>query len=185
MTPRPAPRKKQSRRSDDRQGDLFAGNLHIHVTADVAQPPPAWPPPAPVVDLDQPLRLSVAATTAFPDGSMSKSGLRREAARGRLVIQRIAGKDYTTLRAIGEMRELCRVEARGRACGSRQPGDQPMEKLPTIPSGASAMDETSAAQALALAKLETLSLPSPTTSSPNPPRRASATVIRLSSRSQT
>jgi hypothetical protein len=34
---------------------------------------------------------------AFPDGSMSASGLRREAARGRLVIERIAGKDYTTL----------------------------------------------------------------------------------------
>ncbi len=50
-------------------------------------------------DLDPtaPLRLSVAAAIAFPDGSMSASGLRREAARGRLVIERIAGKDYTTL----------------------------------------------------------------------------------------
>ena len=42
------------------------------------------------------LRLSVAAALEFPDGSMSASGLRREAAHGRLRIWRIAGKDYTT-----------------------------------------------------------------------------------------
>jgi hypothetical protein len=41
---------------------------------------------------ETPLRLKVAAALAFPDGSMSASGLRREAARGRLVIERIAGK---------------------------------------------------------------------------------------------
>src|SRR5690349_6780613 len=58
---------------------------------------------------DQPLRLAVAAAVAFPDGSMSSSGLRREAARGRLAIERIAGKDFTTLAAIAEMREKCRV----------------------------------------------------------------------------
>ena len=58
---------------------------------------------------DTPLRLDVAAAMAFPDGSMTASGLRRECARGRLVIERIAGKDYTTLRNIGRMRDLCRV----------------------------------------------------------------------------
>jgi hypothetical protein len=46
---------------------------------------------------DTPLRLDVAAALAYPDGSMSASGLRREASRGRLVIERVAGKDYTTL----------------------------------------------------------------------------------------
>src|SRR5215470_10734343 len=69
---------------------------------------------------DQPLRLAVAAVLAFPDGSMSASGLRREAARGRLVVERIAGKDYTTLANIEQMRELCRVEAKELACGSNQ-----------------------------------------------------------------
>jgi hypothetical protein len=44
---------------------------------------------------------------------MSPSGLRREGARGRLVIERIAGKDYTTLANIERMRELCRVQAKG------------------------------------------------------------------------
>ncbi|MCW2229340.1 hypothetical protein [Bradyrhizobium elkanii] len=43
---------------------------------------------------NEPLRLSVAAAVAFPDGSMTASGLRRENARGRLIIERIAGKDY-------------------------------------------------------------------------------------------
>ena len=59
---------------------------------------------------DTPLRLDVAVALAFPDGSMTASGLRREAARGRLVIERIAGKDYTTLANVEKMRELCRVE---------------------------------------------------------------------------
>ena len=61
---------------------------------------------------DAPLRLSIAAKLAFPDGSMTASGLRREALRGRLQVERIAGKDYTTLEAINEMRKLCRVQAR-------------------------------------------------------------------------
>src|SRR5947207_15387661 len=61
---------------------------------------------------DEPIRLSVAAALAFSDGSMTASGLRREAARGRLTIERIAGKDFTTLRAINQMREQCRVTAK-------------------------------------------------------------------------
>ena len=58
---------------------------------------------------DAPLRLSVAAQLAFPDESMSAGALRREAKRGRLRIERIAGRDYTTMRAIEEMRQLCHV----------------------------------------------------------------------------
>ena len=49
---------------------------------------------------ETPLRLQVAAKLAYPDGSMTASGLRREAARGRLVVERTAGKDYTTLSSI-------------------------------------------------------------------------------------
>src|SRR5690348_11126010 len=65
-----------------------------------------------------PLRLDAAAKVAFPDGSMTASGLRREAQRGRLVIERVAGKDYTTLAAIKDMRERCRVAPKVRAYGS-------------------------------------------------------------------
>jgi hypothetical protein len=64
---------------------------------------------------DTPLRLDVAARLAFPDGSMTASGLRRERDRDRLVIERVAGKDYTTLGHINRMRKLCRLEAKARA----------------------------------------------------------------------
>ena len=85
----------------------------------------ARPPSPEEVTPDTPLRLGIAAALAFPDGSMTTAGLRREAARGRLIIERIAGKDFTTLANIERMRELCRVGARahdsicaGRAQGS-------------------------------------------------------------------
>jgi hypothetical protein len=68
-----------------------------------------------------PLRLAVAAALAYPDGSMTMSGLRREARRGRLSIERIAGKDYTTLSDIEQMRVRCRVEAKVRDSGSAPP----------------------------------------------------------------
>jgi hypothetical protein len=57
---------------------------------------------------DTPLRLKVAAALAYPDGSMTASGLRKEARKGRLILERTAGKYYTTLAAITRMRELCR-----------------------------------------------------------------------------
>jgi hypothetical protein len=69
-------------------------------------------PPPEKITPDTPLRLEIAAALAFPDGSMTASGLRREGARGRLAIERIAGKDYTTLANIERMRELCRVQAK-------------------------------------------------------------------------
>lgn len=57
-----------------------------------------------------PLRLKEAAERAFPNGRMTPSGLRKEATRGRLVIERIAGKDYVSFSAIAAMRLLCRVK---------------------------------------------------------------------------
>jgi hypothetical protein len=84
---------------------------------------------------DAPLKLDVAAQLAFPDGSMSASGLRREAAKGRLVIERIAGKDYTTLAAIQEMRKLCQIDRKASDYGSEkekgqfnQPGSSGMDQ---------------------------------------------------------
>lgn len=60
-----------------------------------------------------PLRLADAVTYGFPLGGMTVSGLRREIARGRLAVERIAGKQFTTLAAIEEMRELCRQPGKG------------------------------------------------------------------------
>jgi hypothetical protein len=80
---------------------------------------PSPSPLAPSKDVarDAPIRLGIAARLAFPDGSMKISGLRREAARGRLVVERIAGKDYTTLAHIERMRTLCRRKVNRPASG--------------------------------------------------------------------
>jgi hypothetical protein len=94
------------------------------------------------ITADTPLRLALAAAVAFPDQSMTASGLRREAARGRLVIERIAGKDYVTLASIEGMRELCRVEAKAPDSGS---GIGAAEQ----PSGSSSITAASSAQARA------------------------------------
>ena len=59
---------------------------------------------------DDPLRLDDAIKFGFPHGGMTVSGLRREAKAGRLVIEKIANKHFTTLRAIEEMRKLCRAK---------------------------------------------------------------------------
>jgi hypothetical protein len=56
------------------------------------------------VDNDTPLRLADAIEIAFPRGGITVSGLRKEAAKGRLIIERIAGKDFVTLAAINAMR---------------------------------------------------------------------------------
>jgi hypothetical protein len=66
---------------------------------------------------DEPLRLHVAARLAFPDGSISGRALRRAGQTGKLVIERIAGKDYTTLSDIRAMRAQSRVVPRPRVSG--------------------------------------------------------------------
>src|ERR1017187_3144919 len=97
---------------------------------------PSWDEVKP----DTPLRLSVAAAVAFPDGTMTASGLRKEAARGRLVIERIAGKDYTTLANIERMRELCRVQIKGLDCGFVQKNEMQTGRSESARSGSSEMD---------------------------------------------
>jgi hypothetical protein len=56
---------------------------------------------------DTPLRLAVAAAIAFPGGGMTASGLRKEYLKGRLAFERIANKDFVTLREIEAMRKQC------------------------------------------------------------------------------
>ncbi|WP_407155084.1 tyrosine-type recombinase/integrase [Bradyrhizobium sp. STM 3557] len=97
------------------------------------------------VSLTTPLKLDVAARLAFPDGSMKLSGLRCEITRGRLAYEMIAGKYYTTLGDIENMRRLCRVHATatapvlkhnempavavGGVCSSMETGTSPQELL--------------------------------------------------------
>jgi hypothetical protein len=101
--------------------------------------------------------LGIAAALAYPDGSMTASGLRKEAGRGRLVIERVAGKDYTTLAAIEDMRELCRVEARVFASGSVPHGATRQAKLPNGRFGSSSMPGGTSPQDALRAKLSELS----------------------------
>jgi hypothetical protein len=99
---------------------------------------------------DAPVRLADAAKLAFPFGGMTASGLRREAQRGRLVIMRIAGKDFTTLSAIEEMKTACRVPA-------NQPGFGCAQQTKTEPQhGSSSTAASSSAQAAALMLVQKL-----------------------------
>ena len=59
------------------------------------------------IDPDLPIRLAGIIPIMFPLGGMTPSGLRKEAARGRLVLMRIAGKDFTTINAVKEMLRIC------------------------------------------------------------------------------
>ncbi|PIT04497.1 excisionase [Bradyrhizobium nitroreducens] len=105
------------------------------------------------VGLHTPLRLAVAAAVAFPDGSMTASGLRRENARGRLIIERIAGKDYTTLFYIERMRDLCRVKAKEPGSSSRLLDETRPAVLPTEQPGSSGTTVGTSAQAALQMKL--------------------------------
>src|SRR5262245_2091082 len=134
---------------------------------------------------DDPLRLELAATIAFPDGTITASGLRKEAARGRLVIERVAGKDYTTLAAIAKMRELCRQNPKDHTSGSGKPGATNEAERPTKPSGSSSMDRIKRAQSAAGMIVRELKERSPGTSTASTSRRQKrASVIPLKFPSQ-
>jgi hypothetical protein len=111
------------------------------------------PPMADTIDPSAPLRLDFAAKIAFPDGSMTASGLRRESARGRLALERIANKDYTTLEAIRTMRELCRVQAKEPGCTNGR-RDTEMENSSPNPCGLSETAARISPQAALRARLK-------------------------------
>ncbi|WP_210184725.1 hypothetical protein [Bradyrhizobium sp. LMTR 3] len=125
------------------------------------------------------LRLEVAARIAFPDGSMSASALRREAAGGRLTIYPIRNKHFTTLAHIEEMQQLCRAQAKVQGSRSSRPEAAP-------PCGTFATDSAPSALAALKATAQALSENSPPTSSASTiPEQAAAAVIPMRSRSLT
>lgn len=133
---------------------------------------------------DTPLRLDVAAALAFPGGGMTVSGLRREAARGRLVIERIAGKDWTTLRAIERMRGQCRVQQKVPASISSPLAETKPAASHALPAGSSETATACTPQDALQAKLQKLIKPSRTTSEKRTARRA-GNVVSVKFRSQT
>jgi hypothetical protein len=116
------------------------------------------------VDRDAPLRLATAAKLAFPMGGVTASGLRREAQRGNLVIERIAGKDFTTLRAIEQMREKCRIRQKAVVSTSDEISNPPQF-------GSSGTPDAKLALAAARAIISRRKESSPNTSSQNTSRR--------------
>src|SRR2546426_9975013 len=124
-------------------------------------------PPPDKVTPDTPLRLEIAAALAFPDGSMTASGLRREGARGRLTVERIAGRDYTTLANIERMRKLCRVEAKAHTCGSGRSSGTVAEKSYVAQPGSSSTAVAKSPQDALRAKLQRRRTSSPHTSVPS------------------
>jgi hypothetical protein len=99
---------------------------------------------------DTPLRLTEAAKIAFPRGGMSAAGLRREAKRGRLVIARVAGKDFTTLNHIKQMVELCHVNRNRHDSDSSRNNETKAVELPAPPAGLSMMAVANSELAAAL-----------------------------------
>ena len=106
-----------------------------------------------------PLRLNIAASIAFPDGSMTASGLRREASKGRLIIEMIAGKQYVSLSAIEEMRTQCRVENSHQDSGSDRREGPRGEKHDRDPFGSSSTAASTSPQDALRAKIKQRSKP--------------------------
>jgi hypothetical protein len=146
---------------------------------------PTLPPRDQIAD-DAPLRLDVAAALAYPDGSMTASGLRKEAKRGRLVMERTAGKDYTTLRNIEHMRKLCRVGAGGLVSGCAEPNTIGLGNSHTPQSGSLKTVSTGKARDAALMIVDGLRQHSPLTSPTSiSPKRKPESVHQLTSRPPT
>jgi hypothetical protein len=107
---------------------------------------------------DDPLLLSVAAVLAFPDGSMTVTVLRRERDAGRLAVERIGNRDYTTLAAIREMREKCLLDRSRHGSGTDL-------RVGIERRRGSSLTETTAIDACRLA-LEQATAPKPSSNSP-------------------
>src|SRR5262249_41640245 len=78
----------------------------------------------------------ITAQIAFPDGSIGVSGLRREIERGNLRVEQIAGKTFTTLANIEDMRKKCAIPTKGRESSSENHGGR---ENPTDGSSSTAM----------------------------------------------
>ena len=133
---------------------------------------------------DTPLRLDVAAKLAFPDGGITAASLRREASAGRLVIERIAGKDFTTLTHIENMRReaaTCRDGVKAHGSGLNRRNAKRAGDLPDRQHGSSVTEREKSAQAALQATAKALNENLPSTSQANTKRHAKAVVIPIKS----
>ena len=106
------------------------------------------------IDQNAALPLAVAARLAFPKGGMTGRGLKREADKGKLIVEKIGNRIFTSLTAIEQMRKLCRLENNPLASGlDRQAQTEPQ-------SGSSSTQDGKSALAAARLTLATLKIPS-------------------------
>ena len=138
-------------------------------------------PSADQVSEDTPLRLEVAAKIAFPFGAMTASGLRREAAKGRLKIQKIANKHFTTLREIEKMRELCHDTPKEPASGLSPKRETRQASSQGTQHGSFETERKKSALDALRQTARGLSKPSRNTSTENTKSHETADVIRLKS----
>ena len=133
----------------------------------------------PDIGPDTPLRLEEAVRRAFPAGGITVAGLRKEFGRGRLDVEVIAGKQFTTLRAIEKMRGLCRVQKEQDSGLSRKNGKT--ESSNASPPGVSETDRARSALAALKTNAGKLKKSSQNILPANTPSPPSVTVIPLKS----
>jgi hypothetical protein len=131
--------------------------------------------------LDVPLRLEQAVKLAFPFGGMTVSGLRRERDRENLVIEKIAGKEFTTLRNIEEMRARCRAQLKAPDCGLNPRSATTREGSYGAQHGSLETGRVKSARAALELTARGLNVRSPSTSPENIQSRETADVVRLTS----
>ena len=130
-----------------------------------------------LVGLDTPLRLEQAVTVAFPFGGMTVSGLRKERDRGNLCIEKIAGKEFTTLRNIEEMRVKCRAQLKAQDYGSNRKSATNKESSHGARHGSLEMGRVKSARDALEMTARALNVRSPNTSLRNTPSRENGGVI--------
>jgi hypothetical protein len=131
--------------------------------------------------LDTPLRLEQAVKLAFPFGGMTVSGLRRERDRGTLATEKIAGKEFTTLRNVEEMRVKCRAQLKGPDYGSNLKSATTRGGSSGKPPGSSETERRRSARAALEQNAKALSKHLLNTLPRNTPSRETADVIPLRS----
>jgi hypothetical protein len=112
---------------------------------------------------------------------MTVSGLRRERDRGRLGVEKIAGKEFTTLRHINNMRERCRDTQREPVSGLNPRSEMRPGGSQGAPHGSFGTERIKSALDALNQTARGLNKPSRSTSLENTKCRETAGVILLKS----
>jgi hypothetical protein len=126
-----------------------------------------------VSDLTEPLHsLEEAVRLFLPGGRWTVASLRTERRKGRLKVEKIAGKIGVTESAIREMRRLCQEEQKAQDCSSAPPARI------AAPFGSSSTEEQKKAQDAAKATARALTKRSRNTSPTNTSRPGQVVALQ-------